>query len=68
LISASQKARVRLSFERGHDEALLQIEYAPINANDLLLIKGTFHYTPSLPTIVGNEGVGHVIAIGPDAC
>ena len=50
----------------GANEALLQIEYAPINANDLLLIKGTFHYTPSLPTIVGNEGVGRVLAIGPD--
>jgi NADPH:quinone reductase-like Zn-dependent oxidoreductase len=37
-----------------------------INANDLMLIKGTFHYTPSLPTIVGNEGVGGVLAIGLD--
>lgn len=45
-------------------EALLQVEYAPINVNDLLLIKGTFHYTPVLPTIVGNEGVGRVLAIG----
>jgi NADPH:quinone reductase-like Zn-dependent oxidoreductase len=50
----------------GSNEALLQVKYAPINANDLLLIKGTFHYTPSLPTIVGNEGVGGVLAIGPD--
>ena len=49
-----------------NDSPLLQVEYAPINANDLLLIKGTFHYTPSLPTIVGNEGVGRVLAIGPD--
>jgi NADPH:quinone reductase-like Zn-dependent oxidoreductase len=49
----------------GPNEALLQVEYAPINANDLLLIKGTFHYTPHLPTIVGNEGVGRVLAIGP---
>jgi hypothetical protein len=31
----------------GPNEALLQVEYAPINVNDLLLIKGTFHYTPS---------------------
>ena len=41
------------------------MEYAPINHNDLLLIKGTFHYTPSLPTVVGNEGVGRIVAVGP---
>jgi NADPH:quinone reductase-like Zn-dependent oxidoreductase len=48
----------------GPDEAMIGISYAPINQNDLLLIKGTFHYTPSLPTIVGNEGVGTVLATG----
>ena len=37
----------------------------PINHNDLLLIKGTFHWTPSLPYVVGNEGVGRVLAVGP---
>jgi NADPH:quinone reductase-like Zn-dependent oxidoreductase len=49
----------------GPDDALIQVEFAPINGNDLLLIKGTFHYTPSLPTVVGNEGIGRVLAIGP---
>jgi NADPH:quinone reductase-like Zn-dependent oxidoreductase len=46
--------------------ALVQVEYAPINVNDLLMIKGTFHYTPALPTVVGNEGVGRVLEVGPD--
>lgn len=46
-------------------QAFIGVEFAPINHNDLLLIKGTFHYTPSLPTVVGNEGVGCVLALGP---
>jgi NADPH:quinone reductase-like Zn-dependent oxidoreductase len=45
--------------------ALIGVEFAPINPNDLLLIKGTFHWTPSLPYLVGNEGVGRVLALGP---
>jgi NADPH:quinone reductase-like Zn-dependent oxidoreductase len=50
----------------GPNEALIGVEYAPVNQNDLLLIKGRFHYTPSLPTVVGNEGVGRVLAVGAD--
>jgi NADPH:quinone reductase-like Zn-dependent oxidoreductase len=46
-------------------QALVGVEFAPINHNDLLLIKGTFHWTPSLPYVVGNEGVGRVLAVGP---
>ena len=46
-------------------QALIGVEFAPINHNDLLLIKGTFHWTPSLPYVVGNEGVGRVLAVGP---
>src|SRR4051812_43057030 len=46
-------------------EVLIGVEYAPINHNDLLLIKGTFHYTPTLQTIFGNEGVGWFLATGP---
>ena len=46
-------------------QALIGVEFVPINHNDLLLIKGTFHWTPSLPYVVGNEGVGRVLAVGP---
>ena len=45
--------------------ALIGVEFAPVNHNDMLLIKGTFHWTPSLPYLVGNEGVGRVLAVGP---
>lgn len=45
-------------------EVLVGVEYAPVNMNDLYLIQGIFPVRPSLPSIVGNEGVGRVLAIG----
>src|ERR1700761_4668958 len=39
-------------------EVLVGVEYAPINMNDLYLIQGAFPVRPSLPSIIGNEGVG----------
>ena len=48
------------------DEVLVQVELAPVNFNDLYIFRGTFHYTPELPTLVGNEGVGRVLSAGSD--
>jgi NADPH:quinone reductase-like Zn-dependent oxidoreductase len=48
------------------DEILVQVELAPINFNDLYIFHGTFHYTPELPTLVGNEGLGRVLSVGSD--
>jgi NADPH:quinone reductase-like Zn-dependent oxidoreductase len=45
-------------------EVLVGVEYAPINMNDLYLIQGVFLVRPSLPSVVGNEGVGRILAIG----
>ena len=45
-------------------EVLVGVEYAPINPNDLYLIRGAFPVRPSLPSIVGNEGVGRVLGVG----
>ena len=45
-------------------EVLVGVEYAPVNMNDLYLIQGAFPVRPSLPSIVGNEGVGRVLAVG----
>ena len=39
-------------------------EYAPIDMNDLYLIQGAFPVGPSLPSVVGNEGVGRVLVVG----
>jgi NADPH:quinone reductase-like Zn-dependent oxidoreductase len=48
----------------GDDEVLVAIEYAPINASVLLMIRGLYGVRPSLPADVGNEGVGRVLALG----
>lgn len=48
----------------GPDEALVEVEYAPINPSDLLLIRGLYGVRPSLPATVGSEGVGRVRAVG----
>src|SRR5947207_12154122 len=46
------------------DQVLIGVEHAPINMNDLYLIQGVYPVRPSLPSVVGNEGVGRVLAIG----
>ena len=45
-------------------EVLVGVEYAPVNMNVLYVIQGAFPVRPSLPSIVGNEGVGRVLAVG----
>lgn len=45
-------------------EVLVGVEYAPVNMSDLYVIQGAFPVRPSLPSFVGNEGVGRVLAIG----
>ena len=47
-------------------QVLIGVEHAPINMNDLYLIEGMYPIRPPLPSIVGNEGVGRVLAIGRD--
>src|SRR6202047_5107640 len=48
----------------GADESLLGIEIATLNKHDLLFIRNALGSGPALPTIVGNEGFGRVLAIG----
>jgi NADPH:quinone reductase-like Zn-dependent oxidoreductase len=50
----------------GANEALLGIEIATLNKHDLLFIRNALGSGPALPTIVGNEGFGRVLAIGRD--
>ena len=47
-------------------EVLIGVEHAPINMNDLYLVQGVYPVRHSLPSVVGNEGVGRVLAIGTD--
>jgi NADPH:quinone reductase-like Zn-dependent oxidoreductase len=48
----------------GLGEVLIQVDFSPLNPNDLMLAQGIYSVHPTLPSVIGNEGVGHVIAIG----
>jgi NADPH:quinone reductase-like Zn-dependent oxidoreductase len=45
-------------------EALVGVEFSPINFNDLMVVWGIYAWKPELPATMGNEGAGKVIAIG----
>jgi NADPH:quinone reductase-like Zn-dependent oxidoreductase len=45
-------------------QILIRVEYAPINDSDLLLASGLYALQPKLPSVVGNEGAGNVLAVG----
>ena len=49
----------------GPNQVLIGVEFSPINPNDLLLAMGSYAFRPPLPTVIGNEGVGRVLAVGP---
>jgi NADPH:quinone reductase-like Zn-dependent oxidoreductase len=47
------------------DEALVRMEYAPVDYSDLLLANGVYFLNPQLPSVIGGEGAGIVEAVGP---
>src|SRR5882672_8816629 len=49
----------------GPNQVLIGVEFCPINPSDLLLAKGMYALRPALPTVIGNEGVGRVLSVGP---
>ena len=48
----------------GESEVVIALEASPINMSDLLMISGRYGYRPKLPSVMGTEGVGRVIAVG----
>ncbi|XP_058791718.1 enoyl-[acyl-carrier-protein] reductase, mitochondrial [Phymastichus coffea] len=40
--------------------------YAPVNPADINTIQGKYPSKPPLPAVAGNEGVGQIVAVGPD--
>jgi NADPH:quinone reductase-like Zn-dependent oxidoreductase len=48
----------------GAGEVLIGIDYAPVNLNDLSVARGQFATLPTLPSVIGNEGVGRILALG----
>jgi len=49
----------------GPGQVLVQVEAATVNASDFLYISGQYSITPQVPSDVGAEGVGRVLAVGP---
>ncbi|HEV8003543.1 MAG TPA: zinc-dependent alcohol dehydrogenase family protein [Planctomycetaceae bacterium] len=45
-------------------QILIRVEYSPINDSDLLVASGLYAVQPMLPSVVGNEGAGKVLAVG----
>lgn len=52
--------------EPGPGEIRLRIKACALNFGDLLMIKGTYQATPSVPFTLGMEVAGVVDAVGPD--
>jgi NADPH:quinone reductase-like Zn-dependent oxidoreductase len=48
----------------GLNQVLVGVEFSPINPSDLLLAQGIYGIRPALPTVIGGEGVGRVLAVG----
>jgi D-arabinose 1-dehydrogenase-like Zn-dependent alcohol dehydrogenase len=48
----------------GPNQVLIGVEFSPIDPSDLLLAQGIYALRPALPTVIGNEGVGRVLALG----
>src|ERR1700719_2518952 len=46
-------------------EALVRMEYAPVDYSDLMLANGVYFLNPQLPSVIGGEGAGIVEVIGP---
>ena len=49
----------------GPNQVLIGVDFSPLNQSDLLLAQGNYGTRPALPTVIGNEGVGRVLAVGP---
>ena len=50
----------------GRGEALIQVKFAALNPADAFLARAMYPANPPLPHVLGRDGVGEVLAIGPD--
>lgn len=44
----------------GPGQVLIGVEFSPINLNGLSVVRGIYPSRPSLPSVIGNEGVGRI--------
>lgn len=49
------------------NEVLIKMLAAPINPSDLNTVQGVYPLRPELPGVGGHEGVGQVLALGPQS-
>ncbi|MFM8457657.1 MAG: MDR family NADPH-dependent oxidoreductase, partial [Chthoniobacterales bacterium] len=61
---AVQLDEVALS-EPGPGEVRVRMLWAPVNPADLNMLEGKYCEVRPLPDVPGNEGCGHVVAVGP---
>jgi NADPH2:quinone reductase len=47
-------------------EAIVEIDFAALNPADRYLAEGQYPAKPALPHILGRDGIGTVVALGPD--
>lgn len=50
----------------GPGQALLRVRYAALNPADAFLAQGLYPANPRRPHVLGRDGVGDVLAVGPD--
>src|SRR5437868_5921835 len=50
----------------GRGEALVQMRAVSLNYRDLLVVKGVYNPKMNLPRVPASDGVGEVVAVGPD--
>lgn len=50
----------------GLGQVLIRVEYAPINPSDLMLARQQYFLQPTVPAVIGGEGVGTIISVGSD--
>src|SRR5260221_4439294 len=48
----------------GSNQVLIEVEFSPVNPSDLMLARGIYGIRPALPTVIGNEAVGRILAVG----
>ncbi|MFF4600847.1 zinc-dependent alcohol dehydrogenase family protein [Amycolatopsis sp. NPDC001319] len=51
----------------GDGDVLVTLEAAPVNPADFLLANGWYGVQPRIPSVLGSEGVGRVVSVGPNA-
>lgn len=50
----------------GPGEAVLRLVFASLNPADAWMAKGQYPFRPSLPHVLGREGIGEIVSVGPD--